>query len=126
MASRASMQKLKGINLALLIAHAPSPLEINGRKYIANDIDVTSMDNTASHRENVGRTYKGCDGFAPIMSNLGQEGLLLHHELRPGVQHCQKNTAGFLIRNFELLNKLNLHHPRAGSLGLWQRQRRYD
>lgn len=111
MASRASMQKLEGINLALLKAHAPSPLEINGRKYIANDIDVTPMDNTGSHRENVGRTYKGCDGFAPIMSNLGQEGFLLHHELRPGIQHCQKNTPGFLIRNFELLKKLNLQHP---------------
>ena len=59
------MQKLEGINLALLKAHAPSPLEINGRKYIANDIDVTPMDNTGSHRENVGRTYKGCDGIRP-------------------------------------------------------------
>ena len=111
LATKPSMQKLEGVNLALLKAHTPSPLEINGRKYIANDIDVTPMDNTGSHRENVGRTYKGCDGFAPIMSNLGQEGFLLHHELRPGVQHCQKNTPAFLERNFELLKKLNLQHP---------------
>ncbi len=111
LATKASMQKLEGVNLALLKAHTPSPLEINGRKYIANDIDVTPMDNTGSHRENVGRTYKGCDGFAPIMSNLGREGFLLHHELRPGIQHCQKNTPAFLVRNFELLKKLNLQHP---------------
>ena len=111
LATKPSMQKLEGVNLSLLKAHTPSPLEINGRKYIPNDIDVTPMDNTGSHRQNVGRTYKGCDGFAPIMSNLGQEGYLLHHELRPGVQHCQKNTPAFLKRNFELLKKLNLQYP---------------
>jgi hypothetical protein len=79
LATKTSMRKLEGANLALLQNHRPSPLEINGRKYIPNDIDVTAMDNTGSHRENVGRTYKGCDGFAPIMSNLGEEGFLLQH-----------------------------------------------
>jgi hypothetical protein len=111
LATVATMKKLEGSNLALLKAHAPTALEINGRKYIPNDIDVTPMDNTGSHRENVGRTYKGCDGFAPIMSNLGVEGFLLHHELRPGIQHCQKNTPAFLKRNFELLAKLKPAHP---------------
>lgn len=111
LATVATMKKLEGSNLALLKAHAPTPLEINGRKYLANDIDVTPMDNTGSHRENVGRTYKGCDGFAPIMSNLGKEGFLLHHELRPGTQHCQKNTPAFLERNFQLLKKLKPAHP---------------
>ncbi len=111
LATKTSMRKLEGANLALLQNHRPSPLEINGRKYIPNDIDVTPMDNTGSHRENVGRTYKGCDGFAPIMSNLGEEGFLLHHELRPGVQHCQKNTPLFLKRNFKLLKRIKLQHP---------------
>jgi len=45
LATKPSMQKLEGINLALLKAHPPSPLEINGRKYIANDIDVTPIMN---------------------------------------------------------------------------------
>jgi len=111
LATVATMKKLEGSNLALLKAHAPTPLEINDRKYLPNDIDVTPMDNTGSHRENIGRTYKGCDGFAPIMSNLGVEGFLLHHELRPGTQHCQKNTPAFLKRNFQLLEKLNPAHP---------------
>ena len=111
LATPVSLQKLEGVNLALLKAHAPTPLEINGRKYIPNDIDVTPMDNTGSHRENLGRTYKGCDWFTPIMSNLGEEGFLLHHELRPGTQHCQKNTPVFLERNFELLKKLKPAHP---------------
>lgn len=111
LATKATMKKLEGTNLALLKAHAPTPLEISGRKYIPNDIDVTPMDNTGSNRENLGRTYKGCDGFAPIMSNLGKEGFLLHHELRPGIQHCQKNTPAFLERNFQLLAKLKPAHP---------------
>ena len=69
------------------------------------------MGNSGSNRENVSRTYKGCDGFAPIMSNLGTEGWLAHHEFRPGIQHCQKGTPEFLKRNAQLLNKLNLKHP---------------
>ena len=69
------------------------------------------MDNTGSHRKNVGHTYKGCDGFASIMSNLGIEGFLLHHELRTGTQHCQKNAPNFLKRNFNLLENLNSSHP---------------
>ena len=54
--TKASMQKLEGINLALLKAHTPSPLKINGRKYIANDIDVTPMENTGSLDEYRPRT----------------------------------------------------------------------
>ena len=106
-----SMCKIEGVNLAILKNHQISPLAINGRFYIPNDIDVTPMDNTGSNRENVGRTYKGCDGFAPIMSNLGTEGWLAHHEFRPGIQHCQKGTPEFLKRNAKLLSKLNLKHP---------------
>lgn len=111
LATSASQQKIEGANLSLIKAQAPTPLEINGRKYIPNDIDVTPMDNGGSKRENISRTYKGCDGFAPIMSNLGEEGFLLHHELRPGSQHCQKGTPAFLKRNFELLEKLKLTDP---------------
>ena len=115
LAGEQSMCKIEGVNLAIFKDHQISPLSINGRFYIPYDIDVTPMDNTGSNRENVGRTYKGCDGFAPIMSNLGTEGWLAHHEFRPGIQHCQKGTPEFLKRNAQLLNKLNLNlnlkHP---------------
>ena len=106
-----SMRKIEDINLSILKHHQILPLTVNGRSYIPNDIDVTPLDNTGSHREHVSRTYKGCDGFAPIMSNLGVQGWLLHQELRPGSQHCQKGTPAFLKRNAELLDKLNLQHP---------------
>lgn len=106
-----TMCKVEGVNLAILKNHQINPLVINGRSYIPNDIDVTPLDNTGSHRQHVSRTYKGCDGFAPIMSNLGTQGWLLHQELRPGSQHCQKGTPAFLKRNAQLLSKLNLQHP---------------
>ena len=80
----------------MIKAHNITALEVDGRRYIPLDIDVTPFDNTGSHRENVGRTYKGCDGFAPIFAYVGTQGWLLHHELRPGVQHCQKGTPDFL------------------------------
>lgn len=106
-----TMRKLEGVTLALLRKHPPTPIDVEGILYIPLDIDVTPLDNTGSHREYVGRTYKGTDGFAPIMANLGREGFLLHHELRPGSQHCQKGTPAFLKRTFELVAKLKLDHP---------------
>jgi Transposase DDE domain group 1 len=96
LATTATGAQLAAANLALIKAHEASALEVDGRFYIPLDIDVTPFDNTGSHRENIGRTYKGCDGFAPIMSYVGTQGWLLHHELRPGVQHCQKETPNFL------------------------------
>lgn len=106
-----TLTKLEGANLGILKGHRPSAIKVGERQYIPNDIDVTPLDNSGSHRENSSYTYKKHDGFAPIMSNLGAEGWLLHHQLRPGSQHCQKGTPEFLERNFQLLKKLDLDHP---------------
>lgn len=51
-------------------------------------------------------TYKLHDGYAPIFAYLGQEGYLLHCELRPGNQHCQKGTPAFLQRAIELAGRV--------------------
>lgn len=56
------------------------------------------MDNSGSHKEGVSRTYKGCDGYAPMPVYLGQEGYCLEFELRQGKQHCQKDTPALLDR----------------------------
>ena len=56
------------------------------------DIDVTPFDNSKSYKEEVSRTYKGYDGYAPIMAYIGKEGFLVNAELREGHQHCQKGT----------------------------------
>lgn len=64
--------------------------------HIPLDADVTPLDNTGSHKEGVSRTYKGCDGYAPMPVYLGQEGYCLEFELREGKQHCQKDTPALL------------------------------
>jgi len=66
--------------------------------HIPLDADVTPMDNSGSHKEGVSRTYKGCDGYAPMAAYLGKEGYCLEFELREGRQHCQKDTPELLSR----------------------------
>ena len=66
----------------------PSALN-NG--YVPVDIDVTPFDNSKTHKEGVSRTYKGFDGYAPIMAYIGTEGYCINTELRIGKQHCQKD-----------------------------------
>lgn len=101
-------RQIDAMNLALIQGYQLSPLTVDGRKYISCDIDVSPFDNTGSKRENIGRTYKGCDGFAPIMAYIGTEGWLIHHKLRPGVQHCQKETPEFLRDTLKRIASLSL------------------
>lgn len=60
------------------------------------DIDVSPFDNSKTKKEGVSRTYKGNDGFAPILAYLGKEGYQVNVEFREGSQHSQKNTPAFL------------------------------
>ena len=70
------------------------------------DIDVTPMDNSKSKKEGVSRTYKGFDGYAPVMAYIGTEGYAINFELREGKQHCQKGTVEFLQETIKLCHKL--------------------
>ena len=70
------------------------------------DIDVTPMDNSKTKKEGVSRTYKGYDGYAPIMAYIGTEGYAINFELRAGKQHCQKGTVAFLQETIRLCKKL--------------------
>ena len=70
------------------------------------DIDVTPFDNSKTNKEGVSRTYKGFDGYAPIMAYIGNEGFLVNTELREGKQHCQKGTPRFLAETLHLSHKL--------------------
>ncbi len=81
----------------------PSALE-NG--YVPVDIDVTPFDNSKTMKEGVSRTYKGFDGYAPIMAYIGTEGYLVNTELREGKQHCQKETPDFLRETIDLCRQL--------------------
>ena len=71
-------------------------------KRVALDLDVAPFDNANTKKEGVGRTYKGYDGYAPMFAYLGKAGYLVNVELRPGTQHCQKETPAFLQETIRL------------------------
>ena len=76
--------------------------------YTPVSMDVTPFDNGGTKKENVGRTYKGCDGFAPMMAYIGTHGYLLNCELRPGTQHSQKGMDEFLPRTISMVEELGI------------------
>lgn len=70
--------------------------------HVPLDVDVFCLDNSASHKQGVGRTYAGYDGYAPIAAYLGaREGYCLALELREGTQHSAKDTHYTLERTLE-------------------------
>lgn len=54
--------------------------------YVPVDIDIAPFDNSKTQKQGVSRTYKGCDGYAPIMAYMGTEGYLINCEFREGKQ----------------------------------------
>ncbi len=102
---------LFGCNVRLLKLATITPLTVDTRKYIPVDVDVSTLDDGKSHKEGVGRTYMGTDGYAPIFSYIGTEGYMLGCELRPSTQHSQKGTPEFLERNLAMIKELGLSHP---------------
>ena len=95
--------------------------------HVPVDIDVTPFDDPKTKKQGVSRTYKGCDGYAPIMAYIGTEGYLVNCELREGKQHCQKHTPEFLretirmcreITDEPLLLRLDLGNDVAENIGI--------
>ena len=56
----------------------------DGSKYTLTDIDVSPHDNSDTRKEGLGWTYKKYNGFAPNYAYVGEEGYMMHCELRPG------------------------------------------
>ena len=76
------------------------------RPYIPLDIDVSPFDNSGTKKQGVSRTYKGHDGYAPILAYLGLEGYAVHVNLREGSTHCQKGTAEFLAESIRYAKRI--------------------
>ena len=74
--------------------------------HVPLDADVTPMDNSRTEKQGVSRTYKGMDGYAPMMGYIGAEGYCVAVELREGKQHCQKGTPDFLKRFLANANEI--------------------
>ena len=113
-------------NLSMFTAHGIKPNSLPcGLTPL--DIDVSPFDNSKTSKEGVSRTYKGCDGYAPIFAYLGTEGFMVNAELREGKQHCQKGTPAFLretlcyshqITDGQLLIRLDSGNDAAENLGI--------
>ena len=82
-------------------------VSFSGKRYIPLDIDVTPLCNPHVQKEGIEYTYKGVDGYAPIMAYLGQYALCF--ELRPGSQHSENGAVEFLLRCLALIKKLGLN-----------------
>ena len=90
---------LDDVVVELLRGVEPGRVTVGGRKLVVLDIDVSVMAEPCSeHKEDVGWTYKGENGYAPIFAYLGTKGYALAAELRPGTQHCSKEALPFLRR----------------------------
>lgn len=92
-------------NIQMLLANKIQP-GVLSNGFVPVDIDVTPMDNSKSGKEGVSRTYKGYDGYAPMMAYIGTEGYAINFELREGKQHCQNGTVAFLQETIKLCKKL--------------------
>ena len=79
----------------MIARHAPKLTPCH-EDWVALDLDVSPWDNSGTKKEGVSWTYKGVDGFAPVFAYLGEEGYLIHCQLRRGSQHCQEGTPDFL------------------------------
>ncbi len=102
---------LDQVNISLLRKVRLTPIVSQYGRYIPVDVDVSPLDNSRSHKEGVSRTYKGHDGYAPIFSYIGTEGYMLDQQLRPGKQHCQKDTPSYLQENLKKISQLNVTDP---------------
>lgn len=102
---------LKAVSVALLGHAKLTSMRTFMGEYMPLDVDVSPFDNSGSHKEGVGRTYKGDDGYAPNFAYIGNEGYMLNCELRPGTQHCQKGTPDFLRETFGFVERLGLRVP---------------
>jgi hypothetical protein len=99
---------IKEESASLIKSKSPAITSIStsAGKFIPLDIDVSPFDNSKTQKEGVSRTYKGCDGYAPIFAYLGTEGYLINLQLREGKQHCQKNTPSFIQNTLTYVRQL--------------------
>jgi len=99
-------------NVSMFRNHGVTPSELS-KGLVPVDLDVTPFDNSKTKKEGVSRTYKGYDGYAPMMAYIGTEGFMANCELREGKQHCQKNTPEFLRETLDLCHQLTDRRKRA-------------
>ena len=92
-------------NVEMLRSNGIYPSKIK-EGYVPVDSDVSPFDNSKTHKEGVSRTYKGCDGYAPMLSYIGAEGYLINLQLREGSRHSQCGTPEYLRETISLCKQV--------------------
>ena len=92
-------------NIEMFTANEIRPTALPGG-LVPVDMDVTPFDNSKTMKEGVSRTYKGFDGYAPMMAYIGTEGFMVNTELREGKQHSQAHTPEFLKETLSMAHQL--------------------
>ena len=92
-------------NVDMFVAHSVFPGMLPGGE-VPVDMDVTPFDNSETMKEGVSRTYKGFDGYAPMVAYIGTEGFMANIELREGKQHCQAHTPEFLKETLAVSHRM--------------------
>ena len=98
-------QQILPENVSMLRDNSICPKTMKNN-YIPVDMDVSPFDNSKTHKEEVSRTYKGCDGYAPMFAYIGAEGYLVNDELCERKQHCQCGTPKFLTEPIGLCRQI--------------------
>jgi Transposase DDE domain group 1 len=86
---------LREESAAMVARHAPK-LTPCYEDWVALDIDPSPFDNSGTKKEGVSWTYLKFDGYNPWFAYLGNEGYLVHCQLREGSEHCQDGMPQFL------------------------------
>ena len=86
---------LREESAAMVTHHAPHVTPCQ-EDWVALDIDPSPFDNSGTKKEGVSWTYLNFDGYNPWFAYLGNEGYLVHCQLREGSRHCQDGMPQFL------------------------------
>ena len=108
---------LREESAAMVARHAPT-LTPCYEEWVALDIDPAPFDNSGTKKEGVSWTYLKFDGFNPWFAYLGNEGYLVHCQLREGSRHCQDGMPQFLD---EAIDLRPADHARRSSWCGWMR-----
>lgn len=92
-------------NVDMFVTHSVFPGELPGGE-VPVDMDMTPFDNSRTMKEGLSRTYKGFDGYAPMVAYIGTEGFMANIELREGKQRCQAHTPEFLKETLTVSHRM--------------------
>jgi hypothetical protein len=96
---------LREESAAMVARHAPK-LTPCYEEWVALDIDPSPFDNSGTKKEGVSWTYLKFDGFNPWFAYLGNEGYLVHCQLREGSAHCQEGMPQFLDETLDYARQI--------------------